>query len=606
MSSSKEILSHILSKLPDDPGVYQFFDGTGKIIYIGKAKNLKKRVFSYFNKNIPSAKTRIMVSKIRDLKFIVVETEQDALLLENNLIKKYQPRYNVMLKDDKTYPWICVKKEPFPRVFVTRNVVKDGSEYFGPYTSVRLVRIIMSLFKSLFKIRTCKYLLSSENIASKRFKPCLEYHIGNCFAPCIGNIDEHLYLTQVNNIRNILKGNISSVTDYMKNLMNEYSENMEFEKAHEIKEKLEHLDKFKSKSVIVNPTINNVDVFSITTHENFAFVNFLKVVNGSIIQAHTVELKRKLDETDEELLLLSIIDIRNRLNSNSREIIVPIEINTEIEGVKFIIPQRGDKKKLLDLSTRNCFYYKKEKIKTLSKPNKSENRTRRIMETMAKDLRLGFEPKRIECFDNSNIQGEYPVASCVVFINGKPAKKEYRHFNIKTVEGPNDYASMEEVIYRRYKRLSEENKPLPNLIVIDGGKGQLGSALSALDSLGLRGEIAIISIAKRLEEIYFPGDSTPLYIDKNSETLKIIQHLRDEAHRFGITFHRDKRSKGMITSELDDIKGVGEKSKSALYQKYRSIENMKNASMEDLELILGKRRANLVYEFLHKNQKDIN
>lgn len=600
MKSKHEKLGDIVSKLPGDPGVYQFFDVNEKIIYIGKAKSLKKRVASYFNKNIPSSKTRIMVSKINDIKFIVVDTEQDALLLENNLIKKYQPRYNVMLKDDKTYPWICVKNEPFPRVFVTRNVVKDGSEYFGPYTSVRLVRVIMSLFKSLFKIRTCKYLLSSENILSKRYKPCLEYHIGNCYAPCIGNITEQQYIAQVNNIRNILKGNLSSVTEYMKDLMNKYSDNLEFEKAHEIKEKLDNLEKFKSKSVIVNPSINNVDVFSITSYENFAFVNFLKVVNGSIIQAHTVELKRKLDETDKELLLFSIIDIRNKLNSISREIIIPFEIDTEIENVKFVVPQRGDKKKLLDLSTRNCFYYKKEKIKTLTKPNKSESRSKRILETMAKDLRLGFEPKRIECFDNSNIQGEYPVASCVVFIDAKPAKREYRHFNIKTVEGPNDYASMEEVIYRRYKRLSEENKALPQLIVIDGGKGQLGSALNALEKLDLRGKIAIISIAKRLEEIYFPGDSTPLYIDKNSETLKVIQHLRDEAHRFGITFHRDKRSKGMITSELDDIKGVGNKSKDALYQKFRSIDNMKKASFEDLELILGKRRAGLVYEYLHK------
>lgn len=600
MNSIKDKLLQVVSGLPNDPGVYQFLDKSGKIIYIGKAKILKKRVSSYFNKNHESAKTRIMVGKIFEIQFIVVDTEEDALLLENNLIKKYQPRYNVMLKDDKTYPWICVKNESFPRVYVTRNVVKDGSEYFGPYTSVKLVYIIMSLFKSLFKIRTCKYLLSSNNIASKRFKPCLEYHIGNCFAPCIGNIIEEDYASQINNIRNILKGNISSVSEYMRNLMKEYSNNLDFEKAHEIKEKLFLLDKFKSKSVIVNPSINNVDVFSIATHDNFAFVNFLKVVNGSIIQAHTVELKRKLDETNRELLLFSIIDIRNRLNSNSKEIIVPFDVDTEIEGVRFVVPLRGDKKKLLDLSTRNCFYYKKEKIKSLDRPDKSESRTKRIMNTMAKDLHLNFEPRRIECFDNSNIQGEYPVASCVVFIDGKPAKREYRHFNIKTVEGPNDYASMEEVIYRRYKRLSEENKPLPQLVVIDGGKGQLKSALKALDSIGLRGVIAIISIAKRLEEIYFPGDTTPLYIDKNSETLKIIQQLRDEAHRFGITFHRNKRSKGMIDSKLDGIKGLGKKSKDALYQEFTTIENMKGANLKQLANIIGNYRAKLVYEYLSK------
>ena len=600
MSSVKNIFEQFVSNLPNDPGVYQFLDKYGKIIYIGKAKNLKKRVSSYFNRNLASAKTRIMVAKIFELNYIVVDTEGDALLLENNLIKKYKPRYNVMLKDDKTYPWICIKNEPFPRVFVTRNVIKDGSEYFGPYTSVKLVNIIMSLFKSLFKIRTCKYLLSSENIAFRRFKPCLEYHIGNCYAPCIGNISEAQYVLQINNIKSILKGNISSVTEYMNNLMKEYSNNMEFEKAHDIKEKLHHLEKFQSKSVIVNPAINNVDVFSIVTHGDSAFVNFLKVVNGFIIQAHTMELKRKLDETNEESLLFSIIDIRNRLNSNSKEIIIPFNINTEIEGVKFIIPQRGDKKKLLDLSTRNCFYYKKEKIKSQEKSGKSVDRSQRIMDTMAKDLHLNFQPRRIECFDNSNIQGEYPVASCVVFIDGKPAKREYRHFNIKTVEGPNDYASMEEVIYRRYKRLLEEKGTLPQLIVIDGGKGQLKSALNALDRLELRGDIAIVSIAKRLEEIYFPGDSTPLYIDKNSETLKIIQQLRDEAHRFGITFHRNKRSKGMITSELDNIKGVGEKSKEALYQRFRTIDNIKKACFEDLAMVIGNQRAKLVYEYLKK------
>ncbi len=600
MKNNKNILFGIVSKLPTNPGVYQFFDINDSIIYIGKAKNIKKRVSSYFNKNIASSKTRIMVSKINDIKFIVVDTEQDALLLENNLIKKFKPRYNVMLKDDKTYPWICIKNEPFPRVFITRDVVKDGSEYFGPYTSVRLVKVIMSLLKSLFKIRTCKHLLSSENIKNKRFKPCLEYHIGNCYAPCIDNIAEYLYQVQVNNIKNILKGNLSSVTDYMKNLMNEYSKKMEFEKAYDIKHKLDNLEKFKSKSVIVNSSINNIDVFSISSHERFAFVNFLKVVNGSIIQAHTVELKRVLDETDKELLLFSIIDIRNKLKSRSREIIIPFEIDINMENVKFVVPKIGDKKKLLDLSTRNCLYYKQEKIKTLSKPNKSASRSNRILETMSKDLRLGFEPKRIECFDNSNIQGEYPVASCVVFINAKPAKREYRHFNIKTVEGPNDYASMEEVIYRRYKRLSEENKELPHLIVVDGGKGQLRSALNALERLNLRGEIAIISIAKRLEEIYFPGDSTPLYINKNSETLKVIQHLRDEAHRFGITFHRNKRSKGMITSELDEIKGIGIKSKEVLYGKFRSIENMRKASIKELEVVIGKSKAVLVYEYLNK------
>ncbi len=551
-----EYINSIVKSLPDNPGVYQYFDSEGKIIYVGKAKNLKKRVSSYFNKDQhENGKTEILVRKIADIKFIIVDTELDALLLENNLIKKYLPRYNVLLKDDKTYPWICIKNERFPRVFATRNLIKDGSSYFGPYASGKLMNTVLDLIKQLFKLRNCNLNLTPENISASKFKVCLEYHIGNCKAPCVGNELEEEYNDTIANVREIVKGNITTVSRHLKEMLQQLVERMEFEKAHLVKEKIDLLDKFQSKSTVVSPTINNVDVFSIVSDERNAFVNFLKVMNGSIIQGHTVELKKKLDESNEELLTLAIAELRERFNSDSKEIIVPFALDTEFPGIDFVIPQRGDKKHLLELSERNVEYYRREKIKQESLVD-PERHTKRILEQMKKDLRLTEEPRHIECFDNSNFQGAYPVAAMTVFKDAKPCKKEYRHFNIKTVEGPDDFASMEEVIYRRYKRVLDEKLSMPQLIVIDGGKGQLSSALESLDKLGLRGKVAIIGIAKRLEEIYFPGDSIPLYLDKRSESLKIIQQIRDEAHRFGITHHRSKRDKGTLKTELTEIKGI--------------------------------------------------
>ena len=591
-------LKSLVSALPEEPGVYQFFDENNTIIYVGKAKRLKRRVASYFNKVHDTAKTNIMVRKIVDIRHIVVESEEDALLLENNLIKKHQPRYNVLLKDDKSFPWICIKKERFPRVFVTRNLVKDGSEYFGPYTSVKMVRTLMDMIRSLYKLRTCNLNLTKEGIESGKFKVCLEYHIGNCKGPCVGEVSLEEYDETIQDIRNILKGNIRTVTSHLKDMMAKLAEEFRFEEAQIIKEKLELLDKYQSKSTVVNPSINNIDVYSIVDDENTAYVNFLKVVNGAIIQAHTIEMKKKIEESKEDLLLMAITEIRQKIFSTAKEILVPFELGLPIHGVRCLVPQRGDKRKLLDLSLRNVKYYRLEKLKQGDK-SKRKTHTDRILERMKTDLRLKDLPVHIECFDNSNIQGTNPVASCVVFRNAKPYKKDYRHFNIKTVVGANDFASMEEIIYRRYKRLQEENETLPQLVVIDGGKGQLGAALNSLDRLDLRGKISVIGIAKKLEEIYFPGDPYPLYLDKNSETLKTIQHLRNEAHRFGITFHRQKRSKAFITSELDNIEGIGPKSVQKLIQRFKSIENIKKASVEDLEIDLGKSKALTVWRYFN-------
>ena len=591
-------LKSLVSALPEEPGVYQFFDENNTIIYVGKAKRLKRRVASYFNKVHDTAKTNIMVRKIVDIRHIVVESEEDALLLENNLIKKHQPRYNVLLKDDKSFPWICIKKERFPRVFVTRNLVKDGSEYFGPYTSVKMVRTLMDMIRSLYKLRTCNLNLTKEGIESGKFKVCLEYHIGNCKGPCVGEVSLEEYDETIQDIRNILKGNIRTVTSHLKDMMAKLAEEFRFEEAQIIKEKLELLDKYQSKSTVVNPSINNIDVYSIVDDENTAYVNFLKVVNGAIIQAHTIEMKKKIEESKEDLLLMAITEIRQKIFSTAKEILVPFELGLPIHGVRCLVPQRGDKRKLLDLSLRNVKYYRLEKLKQGDK-SKRKTHADRILERMKTDLRLKDLPVHIECFDNSNIQGTNPVASCVVFRNAKPYKKDYRHFNIKTVVGANDFASMEEIIYRRYKRLQEENETLPQLVVIDGGKGQLGAALNSLDRLDLRGKISVIGIAKKLEEIYFPGDPYPLYLDKNSETLKTIQHLRNEAHRFGITFHRQKRSKAFITSELDNIEGIGPKSVQKLIQRFKSIENIKKASVEDLEIDLGKSKALTVWRYFN-------
>ena len=590
----------LVSVLPDLPGIYQYFDQSGKIIYVGKAKNLKKRVSSYFNKNQPNRKTAMLVRNIANIRHMAVETEQDALLLENNLIKKYQPRYNIRLKDDKTYPWIVIKNERFPRVFQTRTVIKDGSNYFGPYTSILAVRTLLEFFRKLYKLRNCKLNLSEDQIRHGKFKVCLEYHIGNCQAPCVGFIDHDNYLEGINQIREILKGNIFGVIKYFKNLMKQYASEMKFEEAAVVKEKLELLEKFQTRSTVVSSSINDVDVFTIDMDDQFAYINYLKIIHGAIMQTYTMEIKKVLDETAEELLEFAIVDIRQKIYSNAKEILVPVKLDLSLDNVKISIPKQGDKKKLLELSEKNAKYFRLEKLKHQS-ISKTEQNVNRILETMQKDLQLKVQPKHIECFDNSNLQGTNPVSSCVVFKDGKPSKRDYRHFNVKTVEGPNDFASMEEVIYRRYRRLLDENQSLPHLIVIDGGKGQLGAALNSLEKLGLRGSISIIGIAKRLEEIYFPGDSVPLYLNKNSETLKIIQQLRDEAHRFGITFHRNKRSGEFIKSELDQIKGIGEKTKILLMKRFKSVENLKKQNYDTVVSEIGDSKARLIFDFYKLN-----
>lgn len=590
-----------IQTLPNNPGVYQYYDKEGKILYVGKAKNLKKRVASYFNKIHDTAKTNVLVKKIVTIKHIVVPTETDALLLENNLIKTLQPRYNVLLRDDKSYPWICIKKEPFSRIFSTRRLIKDGSEYFGPYTSFKTVSTILELIKELYPLRTCNYDLSQSNIESGKFKVCLEYHIGNCKGPCEGFETLENYQKQVDAIREILKGNFKESMKDFKKVMTDLAKDMRFEEAQKIKEKIEILQNYQSRSTIINPKITNVDVFSIVSDESAAFVNFLQISHGSIIRSHTMEIKKKLDESDEELLELAIIELRERFQLLSKEIIVPFEVEVG-ENIKVTVPQLGDKKHILDLSIRNAKFYRIEQLKQLQivDPDRHANR---IMAQMQKDLRLPVEPRHIECFDNSNIQGTNPVAACVVFKDGKPSKKDYRHFNIKTVEGPDDFASMTEVVYRRYKRLLEENEPLPQLIIIDGGKGQLSSALKSIDELGLRGKITIIGIAKRLEELFYPGDSIPLYLDKKSETLKVIQQLRNEAHRFGITHHRDKRSKAALNSSIESIPGIGEKTMLTLIQHFKSVKRLKLATEKEISDIVGVSKAKKITDFYKTNSE---
>ncbi len=594
----KEKFKSILSVLPDSPGVYQFFNSSDEIIYVGKAKNLKKRVSSYFTKDhYENNKLKVLISKIDRIEYIVVQTESDAFLLENNLIKKYHPRYNVMLKDDKTYPWICVKNEQFPRVFYTRNVINDGSSYFGPYTSVHMVKIMLDLIRRLYPLRNCNLNLSNENIEKKKYKTCLEYHIGNCLAPCIGLQTEENYNNSIDHIKKILKGNIQEVILYLNKLMKEYSADFKFEEAQLVKEKHEILEKYKSKSTIVSSSLNNVDIFNILDDNNFAYVNFLKVVEGRIVQAHTVELKKKLDEDLGDLLLMAVVEIRERLSSTAKEIIAPI--NFDLAKVVVTVPVRGEKKSLLELSERNLKYYRLEKQKKAEK-KKEKHSGKRILEVLKKGLNLSFLPEHIECFDNSNIQGTNPVAACVVFKNAKPSTKEYRHYNIKTVEGPDDYASMEEVVYRRYKRLMDENKSLPQLIVIDGGKGQLNAALKSLEKLDIKDNVSIIGIAKRLEEIFYPNDPIPLYLDKNSESLKLIQHLRNEAHRFGIKFHRNKRSGNFIKSELDNIPGIGPKTIDTLLTKFKTIKKIRNLSLDEISSEIGNTKAKLLFVYFNR------
>ena len=596
---SKTSLEIQIQTLPNEPGVYQYFDANGTILYVGKAKNLKKRVSSYFTKQHDYGKTKVLVKKIASIKHIVVNTETDALLLENNLIKKHQPRYNVMLKDDKSYPWICIKNERFPRVFSTRRVIKDGSEYFGPYTSMKTVSTLLDLIRGLYKLRTCNYDLSKEKIEAEKYKVCLEYHLGNCKGPCEGFQTLEDYNEGIAAIKEILKGNFKDSLSQFRQQMAQFSENMQFEEAQIIKEKIEILENYQAKSTIVNPKISNVDVFSIVSDESYAYVNFLQVSYGSIIRSHTLEIKKKLQESDKELLELAIIELRQRFHSKSKEIYVPFKINLG-EDVKVFVPQLGDKKHILDLSIRNAKYYRLEQLKQVKivDPDRHANR---VMAQMKADLRLKEEPRHIECFDNSNIQGTNPVAACVVFKNGKPSKKDYRHFNIKTVEGPDDFASMEEVVYRRYKRLLDEGSPLPQLIIIDGGKGQLSSALKSLDALDLRQKIAIIGIAKRLEELFYPDDPIPLYLDKKSETLKIIQQLRNEAHRFGIEHHRNKRSKSALNTELESIPGIGEKTIVELLKEFKSVKRISHAKLDELEDVVGVSRAQKIYNYYHNS-----
>ena len=584
-----------LKTLPSEPGVYRYYDKKGEILYVGKAKNLKNRVLSYFNKSQIGYKTRMMVSKIVRLETTVVNSEYDALLLENNLIKEYQPSYNILLKDDKSYPWICIKKEPFPRIFLTRNVIKDGSEYYGPYAKVKQAKTLIEVIKNIYKLRTCSLNLAPEKIKEGKYKVCLEYHIKNCSGPCEGLESEEEYAQKLNAIRGIIKGEFKEAREYLEAEMYNYAAKLEFENAQQSKEKLQILENYQTHTTIVSSNINDVDVFGIISDEAAAYVNYFKIKNGSIIQSYTTEIKKMLDETDEEILEEALIEIRNKFNSTSTEIFLPFHLNIEIPHVKLIVPKLGDKKRIVELSEKNAMEYRVEKLKQVQIVD-PERHTNRIMAEMKKLLRLPEEPRHIEGFDNSNIQGTNPVSACVVFKDGKPSKADYRIFHVKTVEGPNDFATMEEVIYRRYSRLLDEGEPLPQLILIDGGKGQLSSAVKSLKLLGLYGKISIIGIAKRLEEIFFPEDPVPLYLDKKSETLKVLQRVRDESHRFGVKHHRTRRKNSTIKSELEEIPGVGEKTIQQLLSKLKSVKRIKEASLETLEEILGKSKAKAVWE----------
>ena len=592
---TNEYLRGIVLNLPEGPGIYQYLNSEGTIIYVGKAKNLKRRVSSYFNKDQHSAKTRILVSKIADIRYIVVNTEEDALLLENNLIKKYKPRYNVLLKDDKSYPSICVSNEYFPRVFKTRNIVRNGSTYYGPYSHVPSMHAVLDLIKKLYPLRTCRLALTPENIREGKFNVCLEYHIKNCRGCCVGAVSHEEYADYIASVKQILAGDTQPISDYLMTEMMRLAENMEFEKAQELKVKYDLIEKYRAKSVIVSTMISNVDVFSFESDDDMAFINYMHIRSGAVVRSITYDFKRRLDETPEQLLSYAIGQVKAEFGDVAKEVIVPFLPDFESQNISFIIPQRGDKKKLLEVSLRNAKQRKFDRLKAMEKLN-PEQRTTRLLTQIQKDLHLPELPRHIECFDNSNTQGTNPVASCVVFKNAKPSKKDYRHFNIKTVEGPDDFASMIEVLTRRYTRLLNEGEPLPQLVIVDGGKGQLSSAVQAFDDMGIRGKVALIGIAKRLEEIYFPGDSLPIYISKTSETLKVIQHLRNEAHRFGITHHRNRRSKSQVLSELDGIKGIGQKTADALIRHFHSLKRAKEASEEDIAAVVGKAKAKILIE----------
>ncbi len=595
-------LKRVISSLPETPGVYKYYDKEGTLIYIGKAKNLRKRVSSYFTKSHhENKKTLVMVNRISDIQFTLVDSEIDALLLENSLIKKFQPKFNINLKDDKTYPYICIKNERFPRVFPTRILLKDGSEYFGPYASGMMMHSILDLIKTLYPLRNCNLVLTEENIRSGRFRACLEFQIGNCKAPCVARQLEADYNLSIKQVRNILKGNVAEARQYLRNRMGEEAAVLNFEAAEQAKRKLEAIENYQSKSTIVSHSIDQVDVFSIVSDDKFAFVNYLKVANGIIIQTQTFELKKKLEETQEELLEYAIGEVREQYGSTAKEVIVPFEVELQGDNILFTVPKAGDKKKLLDLSLKNAIYYKGEKLNQYEKLN-PELKTERVLKQMMNDLRLTTLPKHIECFDNSNIQGTNPVSACVVFKDAKPSKKDYRHFNVKTVEGPNDFATMKEVVLRRYRRVLDEGQPLPDLIVIDGGKGQLSSAVESMKELGIYGKVPVLGIAKRLEELFYPEDELPLYIDKKSETLKIIQQIRDEAHRFGITHHRSRRNKNTLRSELDDINGIGAETRKMLLNAFKSVKKIKTTTQEELAVVVGNSKAKLVYEYFNRQK----
>lgn len=588
----------VIKKIPGKPGVYQFWSENGELIYIGKAKNLKNRISTYFNKDNyrVNGKTRVLVSKISKITFTIVDTEIDAWLLENSLIKKHQPRYNVLLKDDKTYPWIIIKNEPFPRIFWTRRIIRDGSTYFGPYASVSMMHAILEMIKEIYPLRTCSLPLTESNIMAGKFRVCLEYQIGNCKGPCQAFQTEEDYNQNIEEIKDILNGKTGIVIRRLKKQLDESIAGLNFELAHKLKHKYDLLDKYQSKSTIVNSSITDVDVFSIATDDRHAFVNFLKVMNGTVIQTQTLEMKKRLDETDEELLSMAVIEFRTRFGSRSKEVIVPFQPDMHDPGIRFTVPKLGEKKKLLELSQKNVMYFRREKLEQYEKLN-PELRTERLLNQMMKDLRLNQLPRHIECFDNSNFQGKFPVSAIVVFKDAKPSKKDYRHFNVKTVEGPDDFATMQEAVYRRYRRMLDEGQPLPQLIVIDGGKGQLSSAIKSLKQLGIENQVSIIGIAKRLEEIYYPGDQYPMYLDKKSETLKIIQQLRDEAHRFGITFHRNKRSKANLGTELENIPGIGRTTADKLLRHFKSVKKIRQASEAELLQTVNKKQAKMLIEY---------
>lgn len=589
-----------LKTLPSEPGVYRYYDKNDQLLYVGKAKHLKKRVLSYFNKNLPGYRIKIMVGKIVRLETTIVNSEYDALLLENNLIKEHRPFYNVLLKDDKTYPWICIKNENFPRIFLTRNVIKDGSEYYGPYAKVRPAKILLDTIKHIYKLRTCNLNLAPSKIAEGKYKVCLEYHIKNCEGPCEDLESKEDYDEKIDAIRGIIKGDFRKAKEYLVNQMMKHAENLKFEEAQIIKERLDILEDYQAKNTVVNPNIDDVDVFGMTSDETAAYVNFFKIRNGNIIQSFTTEIKKILEETDEDIMEEALIEIRQKFSSDSKEVLLPFHLSVEIPNVKLIVPKVGDKKRIVELSEKNAKEYRLEKLKQVQIVD-PERHTNRIMAEMQKLLRMPVEPRHIEGFDNSNIQGTNPVSACVVFKDGKPSKADYRIFHPKTVEGANDFATMEEVIYRRYKRMLDEGEDLPQLILIDGGKGQLSSAVKSLRLLGLYGKITIVGIAKRLEEIFFPEDSIPLYLDKKSETLKILQRVRDEAHRFGVKHHRTRRKNSTIKSELEEIPGVGEKTIELLLSKLKSVKRIKESSMETLEEILGKSKAKVIYDYFNVN-----